>query len=112
LTQRPRRTAPISDQASIYLQRATTQARGFIYKEGFTPASVKFDMSAFGNNPDCEYVNPCGNLLRGRVRYSPELGSFNVNEILNREWLPQMAVQVVCELDRGQEKSLKGDCEA
>jgi hypothetical protein len=72
-------------------------------------------MSAFATGgwptqSDCWYYNPCNNVLKGRVRFAPEFGSFNANDVLAREWMPQVAVQVVCELDEGQQDSLDGDC--
>lgn len=77
---------------------------------------MEFDMSAFATAAsgvsDCHYTNPCGDYLTGKFIFAPQLGSFNEKEILNREWMPEAAVQVVCELDEGQEKHLSGDCEA
>jgi hypothetical protein len=113
--QRPRRTDPVAVEDQELLQDTTTGI-SVVFRQGFLPASMEFDMSAFATAAsgvsDCHYTNPCGDYLIGKVMFAPQLGSYNENEILNRDCMPEAAVQVVCELDEGQEIYLSGECEA
>lgn len=60
--------------------------------------------------PECVYFNPCDNQLEGTLRVAPRLGRYDLNEIIAREWMPESAIQVVCELNPGQEAMLTGTC--
>ena len=97
------------DDLEVIANKGFTQ----VVRVGYTD-TLAFDVSAFETlafSTECGFYNPCGNPLLGVLRVAPRLGRADVDEIVARDWAPRSAIEVVCQLNPGQESKLTGACQ-